>query len=67
MCYSLLPFTKPPRRLTIGLVYCQTFWYNFVIPENYISDHMELAKIIVGRTHDYNKILGPGSMFGEYV
>ena len=25
------------------------------------------AEIVVGRTYDYNKIYGPGSIFGEYV
>ena len=28
---------------------------------------MGTAEVILGRTHDYNEICGPGSMFGEYV
>ena len=67
MCFSLLPFSKVPRRLAIELVYCQTYWYNFTIPADYISDRLGLAAIMTGRTYDYNKICGEGTQFGEYV
>ena len=32
MCFSLLLFIKLPRRLVVELVYCQLYWYNFIIP-----------------------------------
>ena len=67
MCLSLTPFTKLTKRLVIELVYCQTYWYNFTIPSDYISDRLGPGTIVLGRTYDYNNILGPGTLFGEYV
>lgn len=67
MVFSQLPFEQLPRRMTIELVYCQIFWYNFTIPEDYISEHLSPGNIILGRVYDYSKICGPGSSFGEYV
>ena len=67
MYLALLPFIKLPRHLTIELVYFQIFWYNCFIPDDYIIDHMGSAEIIVGRTHDCNKMCEPGSNFGNYV
>ena len=67
MGMALLPFIKLPKRLVVEMVYCQIFWYNFSIPIDYISKHMDPAEIILGSTHGYNKICGPGSMFRQYV
>ena len=36
MCLSLVPFIRLPRRMTIEMVYTQTFWYNFTIPQEYL-------------------------------
>ena len=67
MCFSLLPFKRIPKRMTVELVYCQIYWYNFTIPYDYVSDRIGPGTIVLGRTYDYNKILGPGTLFGEYV
>ena len=67
MCFSLLPFSNIPKRVTLELVYCQVYWYNFTIPEDYISDRLGPGAIVLGRVYDYQKILGPGTLFGEYV
>ena len=49
------------------LIYCQLYWYNFTIPEDYVSDRLGPGAIVLGRTYDFNKLCGPGTRFGEYV
>lgn len=60
-------FKKLPRRMTVEMVYGMIFWYNFRIPEDYISNTLGPAGIIIGRTYDFNMLCGEGSKFGEYV
>ena len=67
MVLAMTPFTKIPRRMVIELVYGQTFWYNFTIPEDYISKTYGPGTLILGRTYDYTKLCGTGSSYGEYV
>ena len=33
-----VPFTKLPKRMIVELVYGTIFWYNFTIPEDYVSN-----------------------------
>ena len=49
------------------MVYLQVFWYNYRIPENYISTTLGPAAIVLGRTYDYNHLCGEGTKFGEFV
>ena len=53
--------------MTVELVHHQVFWYNFMIPEDYISDRMSPGTIVTGRIYDYNMLCGPETMFDEYV
>ena len=61
------PFTRLPKRMVVKLVYTMVFWFNYKIPDNYISNTLGTGSIILGRTYGYNKICGDGSKFGEYV
>ena len=67
LCLSLIPLTHLLKRLTVELVYCQLFWYNFLTPEDYISTNLGPGAIVIGRSYDYDKICGPGTMFGWCV
>ena len=67
MCFSTLPFRTIPRRMTVELVSCMAFWYNFVTPEDYISQTLGPGSIVTGRTYDYNMLCGPGSVYMEYI
>ena len=67
VCFAMIPFTKIPRRMVVELIYCQLYWYNFTIPEDYVSDRLGPGAIVLGRTYDFNKLCGPGTRFGEYV
>ena len=67
MIYAGIPFLRMPRRIVVDLVYQQVYWFNFTIPENYISTILGPAAIVLGRTYDYNMICGPGTKYGEYV
>ena len=62
-----LPFIKLPKRMVVELVYAMIFWYNFTIPEDYISVTLGPGAIILGRAYDYNMLCGEGSKFGEYM
>ena len=48
MCFSTLPFDVIPRRMVVELVNCQIFWYNFITPEDYISNTLGPGSIITG-------------------
>ena len=37
MCFSKLMFKRIPRRIIVELVSFMVFWYNFITPEDYIS------------------------------
>ena len=67
MIYASIPFLRLPRRMIIELVYQQIFWYNFTIPEDYISTVLGPTAIVLGRSYDYNMISSDGSKYGEYV
>ena len=67
MCFSTLKFGRIPRRMVVELVSCQIFWYNFMTPEDYVSNTLGSASIVTGRTYDYNMLCGEGSIYGEYV
>ena len=67
MCFSTLKFDKIPRRMVVELVSCKIFWYNFMAPENYISNTLGPVPIVTGRTYHYNILCGEGSIYGEYV
>ena len=67
LCLSTTPFSKIPHRMTVEMVYGQVLWYNFTIPEDYISHFMCPGSIMTGRTYDYNHLCGEGSQFGTYV
>ena len=67
MGIARVPFTKLPKIMVVELVYATTFWYNFTIPEDYISVTLGPGALILGRTYDYNMLYGEGSKFGEYV
>ena len=60
MCFSTLPFTKIPRRMTVELVYLQIFWLNFYIPLKYTSDTMGPGAIVSGHIYGYNILCGRG-------
>ena len=66
MVFAGIPFIWLPKRMIVEMVHAQVYWFNFTIPENYISNTLPAA-IILGQTYDYNRISGPGSKFGEYV
>ena len=65
--FSTLKFDKIPRRMVVELVSCQIYWYNFMTPEDYISNSLGPASIVTGRTYDYNVLCGEGWVYGEYV
>ena len=67
MIFAGIPFLSLPKIMVIELVRSQVYWFDFTIPENYISQTLGPAAIVLGRTYDYNKIYGQGSKFGEYV
>ena len=60
MILATAPFLIIPRRMIVELVYLQVFWYNYTIPENYISITLGSGTNILGRTYDYNHICGKG-------
>ena len=62
-----VPFTKLPKMMVIEFVYTIVFWFNFAIPEDYISNTLDPAANVLGRAYNYNMICGIGSKFGEYV
>ena len=53
--------------MVVELVYNMIFWYNFTVPEDYISNTLGPGAIILGRTYDFNMICGEGTKYGEYV
>ena len=67
MCFATLKYPRLPKRMTVELVYNRVFWYNYVIPEDYISQTLGSAAIVIGRTYNYNKLCGPGAKYGDYV
>ena len=62
-----VPFTKLPKIMTVELVYTMIFWYNFTIPEDYVSNTLGPGAIVLGHTYNYNALCGEGSKYGEYV
>jgi len=62
-----VPFTKLPKRMIVELVYTMIFWYNFTIPEDYVSNTLGAGAIVLGLTYNYNALCGEGSKYGEYV
>ena len=67
MTMATTSFLMMPRRMVVERVYLQVFWYNYTIPENYISTTLGPAAIVLGRTYDYNHLCGEGTKFGEFV
>ena len=67
MAIAGTPFKRIPKRMVVELVYAMVFWYNFRIPNDYISHNLGPGTIILGRTYDYNTLCGRGSRYGEYV
>ena len=53
-----IPFTKLPKRMIVELVYAMIYWYNFTVPEDYISTTLEPGAIVLGRTYDFNAVCG---------
>ena len=67
MVFVGIPFVWFLKRIIVEIVHAQVYWFNFTIPENFISDTLGPAAIILGCTYDYRKISGPGSKLGEYI
>ena len=42
------PFTKLPRRMIVELVCATIYWYNFTVPEDYISTTLGPGAIVLG-------------------
>ena len=62
-----LTFTTLPKIIVVELMYIIICWYNFTVPEDYVSNTLGPGSIVLGRTYNYNKLCGPGSKFGEYM
>ena len=62
-----VPFTILPKRMVVELVYTMVYWFNYTIPEDYVSNTLGPGAIILGKTYDYNKMCGNGSKSGEYA
>ena len=56
-----VPFTKLPKRMVVELVYAMVFWFNFTTPDDYISNTLGPASIVLGQTYAYNVICGTGT------
>ena len=67
MTFADTPFSSIPRRMLVELMYGRVFWYNMVIPTDYVSTTIGPGSIVLGRIYDYNSIAGDGTKFGEYV
>ena len=48
MKFSEIPFLRLSKIMVVELVYQQVFWFNYTVPENYISAVLGPGAIIIG-------------------
>ena len=58
MVFASTPFKKFQKKMIVDLVEIQVFWYNFVVPINYISTTLGPVAIFLDKTYDYNRLCG---------